>query len=765
MSLFLTKTTFKIRCKTKPGEEVCLIGDCREMGDWDADNSHIIMKESYSSQNPQIWEGTLTLPTELKVHYKYFVKYKGQIRRWENFSGNRIVQPHGREMVVDDGNFGELAGVGQSSNVMVDEGWLTKHVQLRVFLGEPTSTGLSHVKLFDDSKRYKIQVKPLDILTLTTSPQGSKHNPQMDPNDTTDQLSRPPCCSPQSALHKMFEHLLMSGHSEDDDSHSFVLKSDSTFVMNADSLEHLSFNVDIYEQEQTNNILIGRVHVHYTELSHQLRGAFTRTILNQNLDPIGYLNLDYLIITPFLHPCNNLSSLWDRHTKDFYIGHRGAGSNDAILKQPLTENTLLAFFAAARLGAHYIEFDVQLTKDNVPIICHDEEIWINTTASDKSIIKLKVPVNKLKLSKIKKLKPIIISKEEQRLMQQEEEEEDGQLKHDKDTGQNRLKPEQGLDLSQPPHEIRFQNQKQQLETQPHAKSSDNPSVRIQTHSVNSDVPTSQAMKELFRQQKGVRRSASQNSIYDLYKEYDSLSSDEASSSPEPIPKKVKKRVVAPTHENIWGLMDTYPSLEEALQFIPKSVGFNVEIKYPDTDELAQVLSISERNFYVDTILKVIFDFAQDREIIISSFDPDICRMCALKQIKFPVFFLTEAGALLFDDPRKNSVEEAIHFARSARLCGIVSESTPIIENPGLIRKAHDVGLLVFTWGHANNNPESVRIQKKNGVDAVIADNILHVTRQARQQSQTPTRNPYIGNFIGKLKRALHQGTNSSALPT
>jgi len=53
----------------------------------------------------------------------------------------------------------------------------------------------------------------------------------------------------------------------------------------------------------------------------------------------------------------------------------------------------------------------------------------------------------------------------------------------------------------------------------------------------------------------------------------------------------------------------------------------------------------ERNFYLDTILKIIFDKAKDRRIVISSFDPDICYMCALKQPRYPVFFLTEVKIL------------------------------------------------------------------------------------------------------------------------
>jgi hypothetical protein len=33
------------------------------------------------------------------------------------------------------------------------------------------------------------------------------------------------------------------------------------------------------------------------------------------------------------------------------------------------ENTLLAFQSALEVGAQFVEFDIQLTKDKVPVVC------------------------------------------------------------------------------------------------------------------------------------------------------------------------------------------------------------------------------------------------------------------------------------------------------------------------------------------------------------------------------------------------------------
>ncbi|MDO6656557.1 glycerophosphodiester phosphodiesterase [Anaerobacillus sp. 1_MG-2023] len=48
-------------------------------------------------------------------------------------------------------------------------------------------------------------------------------------------------------------------------------------------------------------------------------------------------------------------------------GHRGSSGTHP-------ENTLLSFQAAHRAGAHGIELDVQLTKDLVPVVIHDERV-------------------------------------------------------------------------------------------------------------------------------------------------------------------------------------------------------------------------------------------------------------------------------------------------------------------------------------------------------------------------------------------------------
>lgn len=106
-----------------------------------------------------------------------------------------------------------------------------------------------------------------------------------------------------------------------------------------------------------------------------LQGDVCVPIISSNLDVIGTVNFNFLVITPFNHPNVEVTSrqtYWKKLENTMVIGHRGLGKNATSNKSlQLGENTLPSFIAAANLGAQYVEFDVQLTKDHVPVIYHD----------------------------------------------------------------------------------------------------------------------------------------------------------------------------------------------------------------------------------------------------------------------------------------------------------------------------------------------------------------------------------------------------------
>ncbi|KAI4121970.1 MAG: hypothetical protein LQ338_006067 [Usnochroma carphineum] len=107
-----------------------------------------------------------------------------------------------------------------------------------------------------------------------------------------------------------------------------------------------------------------------------LQGDVTVPIIAANtLEVIGSVNFNFLIIKPFKHPNMTITenqTYWKSMASTMVIGHRGLGKNVAARRSlQLGENTIQSFIAAANLGASYVEFDVQLTKDHVPVIYHD----------------------------------------------------------------------------------------------------------------------------------------------------------------------------------------------------------------------------------------------------------------------------------------------------------------------------------------------------------------------------------------------------------
>lgn len=58
------------------------------------------------------------------------------------------------------------------------------------------------------------------------------------------------------------------------------------------------------------------------------------------------------------------------------IGHRGAAGH-------APENTLAGFRKAATLGATWVEFDVALTRDDIPVLLHDETLERTTDGTGK----------------------------------------------------------------------------------------------------------------------------------------------------------------------------------------------------------------------------------------------------------------------------------------------------------------------------------------------------------------------------------------------
>ena len=175
----------------------------------------------------------------------------------------------------------------------------------------------------------------------------------------------------------------------------------------------------------------------------------------------------------------------------------------------------------------------------------------------------------------------------------------------------------------------------------------------------------------------------------------------------------------------------FTTLEEMFVKLPESIGFNIEMsplpicaiefpiklidlltEYPmlhESEEQEMDTYAVELNSFVDTVLTKVYDLGKKRNIIFSSFNPDICLLLSFKQPSIPVLFLTDAGTSLVGDIRASSLQEAIRFASRWNLLGVVSAAEPLVISPRLVRVVKESGLVCVSYGTINNEPAKVKV--------------------------------------------------------
>ncbi|KAJ5527186.1 hypothetical protein N7513_011345 [Penicillium frequentans] len=370
-----------------------------------------------------------------------------------------------------------------------------------------------------------------------------------------------------------------------------------------------------------------------------LKGDSTVPIVAANtLEVIGSVTFNFLVITPFKHPNMSVTgnqTYWRSMSSTMVIGHRGLGKNMASRKSlQLGENTIQSFIAAANLGASYVEFDVQLTKDHVPVIYHD--FLVSETGID-------APVHTLTLDQFLQL---------------------GKSQH------KSILPD-GVDVS-----------------------SRGLGPRQRSMSVGGSEYNPAELTEKIKHTRDFKTKGFKGNTRG-------------------------EHIQAP-----------FATLEELFKKIPTPVGFNVELKYPmlhESEEEEMDTYAVELNSFVDTILTKVYDLGAGRDIIFSSFNPDVCLLLSFKQPSIPVLFLTDAGASPVGDIRASSLQEAVRFASRWNLLGIVSQAEPLVLCPRLVRIVKESGLVCVSYGALNNEGVNVDYQVAEGIDAVIVDSVLGIT--------------------------------------
>ena len=358
-------------------------------------------------------------------------------------------------------------------------------------------------------------------------------------------------------------------------------------------------------------------------------------------------------------------------------GHRGLGANVWDSTGPdgkaalFRENTIASFLAAVQAGASFIEFDVQLTKDGVPVIFHDNFLHFgDETAPLSSMVK------ELSLSDFKSLAPINSSSDLTSLAGAS----------DEDTMSTARMPLEGASpLGGSP---------------------------VIGGSPLGGSPLGGSPRE-------------GNLSFRLLRKHD----HEVPALPlEPSLKawEVLEEDHFPTLEEVFSYVPSHVGFDIEIKMTTPP---DQPVTPPDevsriVDATLDAVEKAERN-------SVISNSFFCRPVMFSSFDPEVCTAIKRRKPDAVVMFLTGGGVYPHVDPRRTSVLRAIEFAASNGLQGIIVESLVLKKSQEIVASAAGRGLVVMTYGLENNNIDWVRQQEKIGVSGVIVDHVAEVASGLR----------------------------------
>ncbi|XP_031722031.1 glycerophosphocholine phosphodiesterase GPCPD1 isoform X2 [Anarrhichthys ocellatus] len=406
------QVTLTVRGETSPGEVIAVVGSCEALGSWSY-QSAVILHSDGSDGNT--WTTNVSVPKGVVSKYRYlkgfFLQSKSAggpcqviVNMWETHQQPRTMSPTASHQNIDDGQFGIHNGVN-----CVDSGWLTCQTEIRLRLHYSKTSPVSITKKKYKKSRFRIK------LTL----EGFEEEEEDEDEDEYSLLS----------LHKETTTLEISmisangyksRHSQPECGYALEPSQWTEYSIHSLDPYNLELTFEFFEEDMSEHVAQGDGHPGYVGTACLLSSSFSESgkdygvatlpIMGRNSrQTIGKVRVDYLVIRPIQGLQCEMSSSFSKYWKKrstLNVGHRGAGSTHAAKHQRVRENTVASFKSAANHGAAYVEFDVHLSKDAVPIVYHDLTCCISTKKkNDKTSLELiEVPVKDLTFDQLQLLK-------------------------------------------------------------------------------------------------------------------------------------------------------------------------------------------------------------------------------------------------------------------------------------------------------------------------------------------------------------------------
>ncbi|KAK5646617.1 hypothetical protein RI129_005081 [Pyrocoelia pectoralis] len=373
---------FRVRAPDlKSGETVCVTGNVKNLGQWDPDKAITLEQEEES----EIWSKVISIPDRQKVSYRYCVCVVIEsgiqviVRNWETNLEPRIIESRSSSPSIND----EPTFFGDYNNVCRwDRGWITKEtvVQFKIFktpilwrpryVNRPVFIKVTPLNLTHYNINSATSMAEALEESLSTDNQDTLDTPKYAFTEVASLCNDYNCFQPQEQFGKEFKN-----------GDALIFQSTVLFPTN------VAFLIDIYVYSSRAGDNEPPYHAGFTYILpgtlHSSIGSSVLPVTSTKHRPLGQIELEYLVMRPGANFKCDMEISYSRYWKNSWcgldVGHRGSGSSFKIEPKncaEVRENTLASLKTAIEHGADFVEFDVQLSKDLVPIIYHDFHVCI-----------------------------------------------------------------------------------------------------------------------------------------------------------------------------------------------------------------------------------------------------------------------------------------------------------------------------------------------------------------------------------------------------
>ncbi|KZC11953.1 Glycerophosphocholine phosphodiesterase GPCPD1 [Dufourea novaeangliae] len=396
-------------------------------GEFYSDDVHDNAGEMFrdeDNEDGQIFSQKVALPIDVDINFRYIVavicdsngtKNSAKtlvIRRWETHMIPRIIKKNmpsniTQDSLPDPDTFGYYNGYCK-----IERGWLTDEtvIQFKLF-NNPIKLWKNRLQ----NRKVHIKMTPVNL---------DRHNSlelqqfggdcvddslSMDTQDIIDQpafsITEIAVMSDEEARFKIQEQFGRAYHEDD-----FII-----FNVAVRYPEIVAYLVDYYVYssrcfpgEPPSHI--GFSYILPSTLQSSV-GLLTVPITSTKHRPIGQLTVEYVVIKSIPdYPWDTSISYakhWEQRWSGLDVGHRGLGTSFQTKNcANVRENTVASLKTASHHGADMVEFDVQLSKDHIPVIYHD--FYVSISLKRKKQIEamdmLEIPVKDLTLEQLHLLK-------------------------------------------------------------------------------------------------------------------------------------------------------------------------------------------------------------------------------------------------------------------------------------------------------------------------------------------------------------------------